>query len=193
MTARLDLSAPIETARLRLRTLTEVDVSAVHGWRRDPAVTRYLPYGPQTREQVRSSLAHQSRTTRLAIDGARAVLAAERLDGGGVVGELHLVLTSAANHGYEVGWVFSPDVAGQGFATEAALAILELAFRPDAGAAHRVVAQLDPRNTASTRLCARLGMREEAHFRKDWPVGAGGWSDTGIWAILDEEWASRTA
>ena len=52
---------------------------------------------------------------------------------------------------------------------------------------HRVVAELDPRNTPSIRLCRRLGMREEAHFVQDlWFKGA--WADTGVFAMLESEW-----
>ena len=55
---------------------------------------------------------------------------------------------------------------------------------------HRVRAELDPRNTGSVALCLRLGMREEAHFVEDmWFKGE--WGDTGVYAILDREWAAR--
>jgi RimJ/RimL family protein N-acetyltransferase len=54
-----------------------------------------------------------------------------------------------------------------------------------------VRAELDPRNAASIALCRRLGMREEAYFVEDlWFKG--GWGDTGIYAILDREWAARS-
>jgi RimJ/RimL family protein N-acetyltransferase len=54
-----------------------------------------------------------------------------------------------------------------------------------------VRAELDPCNAASIALCRRLGMREEAYFVEDlWFKG--GWGDTGIYAILDREWAARS-
>ena len=53
---------------------------------------------------------------------------------------------------------------GQGYATEAANAMLDLAFGP--GDIHRVAARCDVRNEASWRLMERLGMRREAHFRE---------------------------
>jgi RimJ/RimL family protein N-acetyltransferase len=50
-------------------------------------------------------------------------------------------------------------------------------------AMHRVFAQLDPRNSASARLCERLGMRREAYFREDiWFKGE--WGDTAVYAML---------
>jgi RimJ/RimL family protein N-acetyltransferase len=81
-----------------------------------------------------------------------------------------------------------PDFTGRGYASEAARAVLELAF--STLGLHRVFAELDPRNDASIALALRLGMREEAHFVQDmWFKGA--WADTGIYAILAEEWRSH--
>lgn len=57
---------------------------------------------------------------------------------------------------------------------------------------HRIIANLDPRNDASMRLCERLGMRREAHFRHDQVID-GEFADTCVYAILDVEWAARTA
>ena len=42
---------------------------------------------------------------------------------------------------------------------------------------HRVVAQMDARNTASARLATAVGMRHEAHMRQDW-WNKGEWTDT---------------
>ena len=86
----------------------------------------------------------------------------------------------------ELGWVFHPDVAGHGYATEARPRIADLAF--DHYGCHRVEAQLDPRNERSAALCRRLGMRQEAHLRRDW-FGKGEWSDTAIFGMLREEWS----
>jgi RimJ/RimL family protein N-acetyltransferase len=71
--------------------------------------------------------------------------------------------------------------------TEAARAVLRIAF-DDLGM-HRASAVLDSRNHASAAVCARLGVREEAHFVEDlWFKGA--WGDTAVYAILDREWAA---
>ena len=90
----------------------------------------------------------------------------------------------------EIGWVFHPDVAGNGFATEAARAIVAAAF-DDLGA-HRVWAQLEPRNTASARICERLGMRREALFEQaSWFKGE--WTDLAVYAIRADEWRAANA
>ena len=53
------------------------------------------------------------------------------------------------------------------------------------------MAQLDPRNTASARLCTRIGMTQEGHTREDYPDREGGWSDTAVFGLLRREWEGR--
>ena len=57
---------------------------------------------------------------------------------------------------------------------------------------HRIIANLDPRNDASVRLCERRGMRREPHFRHDQVID-GESADTCVSVVLDVEWAVRTA
>jgi RimJ/RimL family protein N-acetyltransferase len=56
----------------------------------------------------------------------------------------------------EIGWHFHPDHWGHGYASEAAAAALEYAFT---SGLKRVVAVTAPANTASQRVCGRIGMR----------------------------------
>ncbi|BDZ45666.1 hypothetical protein GCM10025866_15750 [Naasia aerilata] len=85
----------------------------------------------------------------------------------------------------EIGYVFAPDVAGRGYATEACRPLLALAFE-ELGV-HRVMGRLDARNGASARVLERLGMRLEAHFvEDDWFKGE--WTSTLVYAMLDREW-----
>ena len=89
----------------------------------------------------------------------------------------------------EIGWAFSPAHTGRGFATEAAMALVDLAFSHYP--LHRLFANLDPRNTRSAALCERLGMTREAHLRRDFPAPDGTWTDSAIYGLLREEWAER--
>ncbi|KAA9111544.1 GNAT family N-acetyltransferase [Microbacterium rhizomatis] len=57
----------------------------------------------------------------------------------------------------EIGWHFHPDAWGRGYASEAATAVLRHAF--EAGL-ERVVAVTNPANTASQRVCLRIGMTD---------------------------------
>jgi RimJ/RimL family protein N-acetyltransferase len=55
----------------------------------------------------------------------------------------------------EIGWHLHPDAWGHGYATEAAEAVLDDAF--SRGLA-KVLAVIDPDNSASRAVCQRLGM-----------------------------------
>lgn len=181
---------PLRTDRLVLRPARDEDVDAVLGYCRDPEVTRYLPFGVLDRAGVqarvqrwRDDLARDPADDR-SPDWALTVVVEHE---GRVVGDvmLRLMAGEQATHG-EVGYVFDPSVGGRGLATEAARAIVDLAFAHLG--CHRVSAQLDPRNTASARLCERLGMTHEAHLRQDW-WSDGEWSDTSVYGVLRDEWA----
>lgn len=55
----------------------------------------------------------------------------------------------------EIGWHFHPDHWGKGYATEAAAAVLAYAFN---NGVPKVVAVTNPANTASQRVCTRIGL-----------------------------------
>jgi RimJ/RimL family protein N-acetyltransferase len=181
-----EFPSPLRTARLVLRTMTPDDVDDIYSYQSREDVCRYLPFEPRTRDEVVAKVAKFSTALALHGDGDYWQLAVERADAPGrVIGDVYFTISSVADAAGEIGWTLHPAFYGQGYMTEAAGAVLEIAF--GALGLHRVIARLDPRNHASVALCRRLGMREEAHFVEDlWFKGD--WSDTGIYAILDREW-----
>ena len=90
----------------------------------------------------------------------------------------------------EVGFTLRPEFQGQGYATEAAGALLGYLF--GARAKHRVSARCDPRNAASMAVLERLGMRREGHLvESTWAKGE--WTDDVLFAILAPGVAARPA
>ena len=89
-----------------------------------------------------------------------------------------------------IGWTLGATFEGNGYATEAASALLDYLFRTVGF--HRVYALTSPKNSSSWRLMERLGMRREAHYRRNCFVD-GAWDDEYAYAILAEEWAERRA
>ena len=176
---------PIRTERLTLRPFTRGDVDAVYASRRREDVARYLFDVALSREEC--ALAVQQRIGQVALegDGDKIILAVELNQIASVIGEVSLILRSAAARQGEVGWSFDPDYQGQGYATEAATALLDLAFGP--GDLHRVSARCDVRNGSSWRLRERLGMRREAHFREH-ALFKGEWDEEFVYAMLRREW-----
>ncbi len=176
---------PIETGRLRLRPFTRGDVDAVYAYRGREDVAHHLYDPPLSRDEC--ALAVQQRTTQVKLRESddRIVLAVDLCSTGALIGEVSLIWRNVEARQAEVGWIFDPRAHGQGYATEAANRLLDLAFGP--GDMHRVYARCGASNTASWRLMERLGMRLEAHFHEhEWFKG--GWDEEFVYAILRREW-----
>jgi RimJ/RimL family protein N-acetyltransferase len=177
MTSSPDL--PLGTDRLVLRPYRADDVDATLAYYGDQQASRYLLSDPFTRPDAEQAVSERMKRTDPQLPGERLTLVVEH--DGRLIGDVNLELGGPPVSVGEIGWVFDPGAAGQGFATEAARALIELAF--DHYGLHRVIAQLDARNTASARMCERLGMTREAHLRQDW-YSKGEWTDTLVYAVL---------
>lgn len=71
----------------------------------------------------------------------------------------------------EIGYVLLPHAQGYGYATEAASALIHWTFTQTKVA--QIIAQIEPANTASLRVAAKLGMHA-------WPAVATGYQCFGI-------------
>jgi RimJ/RimL family protein N-acetyltransferase len=176
---------PVVTERLVLRPWREGDLDDVHSFQSDPEVVRYLYWELRTREESLQWLRERIAADRLAADGDGISLAVERRADGRVLGGVNGWWRSVEHRQGEIGFVLARDAQGQGYAREATAALLDLLF--DRLDLHRVSGTADARNVASTALMARLGMRQEAHFREaEWFKGD--WGDTAVYAVLRREW-----
>ncbi|MGW1596205.1 GNAT family N-acetyltransferase [Streptomyces sp. NPDC002343] len=179
------VAVPVATDRLVLRLFTPADVEDRYAYQCLPEVARYLYRPPLTREGCAESIAARAEGTGWRADGDTLLLAVCRADEPGAVGEVVLTLTSAHARQAEIGWVFDPRHAGRGYATEAAAALVALAFGQLG--VHRVFARLDALNTASARVCERLGMRREAHLVEN-DLDGDRWGSEYVYALLAREW-----
>ena len=169
---------PIQTARLVLRPITPDDWPAIHTYMSDPTVTRWLPDGRLDEAQAQAfAQKHSGRYAR--------ALAVVKRRSGELVGHMDFhPWFGRATH--EIGWAIAASRQGQGYATEAAQALLAYAFGPLA--CHRMVATCQPENTASWRVMEKLGMRREAHFRQGLYRDTGEWWDEYFYALLADEY-----
>jgi RimJ/RimL family protein N-acetyltransferase len=177
------------TPRLVLRPYRDDDFDVFADMHAREDVARYLLWPPRDEEASRRAFARHA-TVRLDQDGDGVTLSARRSDTGAFVGEFVLFLRTVEHRGGEVGYILHPDAAGQGLATEGAAAMLTLAF--ETLGLHRVIGRIDARNTASARVLIKLGMRQEAHFRRNELV-KGEWTDEIVFAVLADEWSSRSS
>lgn len=176
---------PIATQRLQLRPYVHDDLDDVYDIHSRPEVMRYLYQGPLSREQAIQMLERKMRGAALLEQGDTLSLAVVLPEARAVIGDVILHWTSSDHRQGEIGYVFSPRFAGQGYATEAAAVMLRLGF--DQLGLHRIIGRLDARNSASARVLQRLGMRQEAHFQQNELV-KGEWTDEAVYAILASEW-----
>ena len=180
---------PVRTERLTIRPAGVDDAEATWRIRSIPEVSHWLTREADDRERYARKFADPERLAK--------TLVVER--DGVVVGDLMLtvedgwaqaeVADRARGVQAELGWVIDPAHAGQGFATEAARALLRICFE-DLGL-RRVIAQCFADNVASWRLMEKLGMRRETHSVRESLHRSGEWLDGFAYAILAEEWRER--
>ncbi|MFJ1796897.1 GNAT family N-acetyltransferase [Kitasatospora griseola] len=180
------IPATIATERLILRPFTVEDTDDRYAYQALPEVVRYLYRPALTREGCEESIRARAHAGWSA-DGDSLLWAVCRADQPGVLGEVVATLTNARARQAEIGWVFNPEYAGQGYATEAARALAATAF--ESLGVHRLFARLDVLNTASARVCERLGMRQEAHLIEN-DLDGDRWGNECIYAMLAREWSA---
>ena len=180
---------PVTTERLILRRFCTDDLDDYFSYQKLPETARYLYGGPRSYAQCMNRIGQFSEDT---FEGAGdwATFAVERLGVPGLVGELALKWNDggkpegdAGSPGRvgEIGWTLAPEVRGQGYATEAARAVLELALGQLGFT--RVEARLDARNRASAAICERLGMQLEGVLRENMYL-KGEWTSEAIYATV---------
>ncbi|MCP9486905.1 MAG: GNAT family N-acetyltransferase [Gaiellaceae bacterium MAG52_C11] len=179
---------PLETERLVLRPFGEDDLDALFAIHSDAEIARYLYNEPRSREEVRALLSRKIDGATVSSEGDWLSAAVVVRQSGELIGDCSLQWVSKAHRQGEIGFVFNRAYQGRGFATEAARAVLAVAF-DDLGL-HRVVGRLEARNTASARVLERLGMRREAHLIENEFV-KGEWQSELVYALLQSGWRAR--
>jgi [ribosomal protein S5]-alanine N-acetyltransferase len=167
----------IKTKRLLIREFEIQDWQAVYEYTSNPTVMKYIPEGVFNEEEAKKFVSENS--------GEKAkyfpiILLSENI----VIG--HIVFHQCfGDHTYEIGWVLNPNYYNNGYASEAAKAVLNYGFKEKK--LHRIIATCQPENTPSYRVMEKIGMRREGYFKKCIPNGDEWW-DEYYYAVLEEEW-----
>ncbi len=154
----------LETDRLLLRHLEPADLEPLFVLYRDPEIRRYFPDGTRTREQTREELEWfrngHPRHPRL---GLWATIERET---GAFVGRCGLLpWTIDGRDEVELAFLIDKTRWGRGYATEAALGILDHA-RLRLGLS-RVICLITPGNEASVRVATKVGMTLEREYEDE--------------------------
>lgn len=178
----------LRTARLLLRPFTERDADAIFALQSNPNVLRYWD-APPWKERVRAErFIEACRQMEQERTGVR--LAVERAADAVFIGWCCLVRWNQEHRSAAIGYCFDDSVWGQGFATEAAGALLQWGF--DTLDLNRVQAETDTRNTSSGRVLEKLGFVREGTLREDCIVD-GEVSDSWVYGLLERDWKPRAS
>jgi RimJ/RimL family protein N-acetyltransferase len=160
------------------------DAEAMVVYKSQPEVCRYVPFEPMDLPAMEAYIEKRLRTELTEVDTG-VTMCVEELATGQLVGDVVIMWRSEQHRCGEIGYVFDPAFGGRGYATEATRELLRIGFEEFGW--HRMIAHLDVLNTASAKVCERLGMRLEGQFREDeWFKGE--WSSTLTYAMLEDEW-----
>jgi ribosomal-protein-alanine N-acetyltransferase len=158
--------ATLRTERLILRPWTAEDRVPFAAMNADPEVRRFFP-SVQTRAESDASADFLSSQFERTAYGPWAVEIPGKAAFAGFVGPWEPAPDIWPHGGVEIGWRLARACWGQGYATEAARAAIDFAFR-EAGL-DDIVAFVVPANRASRAVMERIGMREDPDAAFDHP------------------------
>jgi len=173
----------LATERLLLREFAEEDWARVLAYQSDPRYLRFYEWETRTSDDARAFvgmfLGWQHEQPR-----RRWQLAVTLRDSGLLIGNCGIRQAHADVRCAELGYELDPAYWGQGYATEAARAMLAFAFG-ELGM-HRVQAEVIAENTASARVLEKLGFRIEGRLRENQWFKGRRW-DTLLYGLVEDE------
>ncbi len=173
----------LETPRLTLRTFRREDLAPFAALNSDPEVVRFLGGEPLSREDSDEIATWHNE---LYADEGFGLLAVERRSDAAFLGMCGLHHQESYPDDLEVAWRLAHEHWGQGFATEAGAAWLDLAFT--SLAAPRVISITDTPNERSLAVMRRLGLTFDHSATV---VDDGIEFDAVVWSITAERWHAR--
>ncbi|MFF5536154.1 GNAT family N-acetyltransferase [Streptomyces cinerochromogenes] len=184
----------ISTERLVLRPLDEDDVPALAEMMNDEQVVAWTtvphPYGAADAHEWITRLAPDERT-----GGRGIVLAVTEFLTQRLVGTVHLRNTDWRVRSSEISYVVAPWARGEGYASEAALAMAQWLFHDQKF--ERLELRTAADNTASQQVAQKIGCISEGVLRNAWIARTrtedGTWTDVRtdviVWSLLPEDLA----
>ncbi len=156
----------LETDRLILREWEERDASDLFAFYSKEHVLRYTPIRPHLSEADSRATIVRFRN-RYREQNSGIVWAIEQKESGKVIGETAVNKWYINDRRAEIGYSFSPDVWGQGIASEAVARIIHYLFDEFSQCVmNRLEAVTDPENTASIKLLQKVGFLQEGLLRE---------------------------
>ncbi|MBD2531137.1 GNAT family N-acetyltransferase [Nostoc flagelliforme FACHB-838] len=177
----------LETHRLLMREFIETDLQAVFAYQSDPLYLRYNYWTHRTQKDVydfiQMFISEQKEQPRTKFQLAIILKEENQL-----IGNCGIRVNDSEMREANIGYELNPQYWGQGYATEAAQAILKFGF--EELRMHRIWSWCVTENLASVRVLEKIGMRREGHLREKELI-KGRWYDNFLYAILDHQWKAK--
>ena len=171
-----------ETSRLTLRLMQPTDLEQALLYWLDASVNQYLPF-PLDRSFATQKF-NQTLLPWGGEDGDKLVLAIVDKASNGLIGEIMFKYVNKASGLAEIGYCLNVQSQGKGYAAEAVKGLMGFAFS-ELGA-HKLMAIVDTRNLASTKLLDKLAMRREGCLIEHDKI-KGQWCDLYSYGMLAKE------
>jgi RimJ/RimL family protein N-acetyltransferase len=174
----------LNTSRLKLIEISEVNIPEIHKLNSFPEVARFNTIGIPESMDVTTSLLHDVINHSFLEDRKLYGWAIRLKDTNEFIGETGMQLSAARYKRAEIYYNFIPQHWFNGYATEAVEAVIGFGFK--SLKLHRIEAGVAVENIGSIRVLEKAGMQREGRKRKILPL-ADGWSDNFGYAILRED------
>lgn len=158
------MKLPIFTERLMLRKLTEEDVDNIFLLDSNPDVMKYVGVSPITKNEESAKMI-ENIINQYEKNGTGRLAVIEK-ESNQFIGWSGIKLLTEEVNGlknvYELGYRFLPEFWGKGYATESAIASLDLGFNQLN--ADKIYAYADVGNESSNRILTKLGFENKGTF-----------------------------
>ncbi len=156
--------SPLFTDRLSLREYTADDWERVHIYGSDHKFSRYEPWGPNTLEDTHKFLADMVQQA-LDVPRFKFEVAVCLKENDLLIGGCGLRRETEDSRVANMGWAINPEFQNQGYATEAAGALIQFGF--ERLGLLVIYATCDTRNSPSFKVMEKLGMKRVGLIKKD--------------------------
>ncbi len=171
--------------RILLRAMTAEDAEDVYRYRNIPDVSIFQGWTPENPKEVEKYAQEMNLRESFSLGDWYQIIIQNR-DSNQVMGDVAVCIEKETGLQAELGIALDPKYQKQGFATEAVQVLCSYLFSEKA--LRRIHVSIDPRNTDSLNLFARLGFRQEArHIESIYFKGE--WVDDIVMALLQREWS----
>lgn len=180
----------LTTDRLVIRRFVPADADALAAYRSDPEVARYQSWTPPYPLERATGFIEWLGEHHPDEPGEwyqLAIATRERPDE--LIGDLAFSPDADDPETARIGFTLRREAQGRGYALEAVRALLAYLF--ERRGKHRVAADCDPRNAASSALLERAGFRREGELVEAYLEEDGTRSNSLLYGLLAREWRAQ--